>query len=82
MICTKCSECQQIIPGEEVLQNIVEKVKQKREKKEKTKRKPRAVSEYNKFLSEYLKKPELKDILPKLRMSEAAKAWKISKQQS
>ena len=82
MICQKCSECQENIPGEEVLQNIVEKVKQKREKKEKSKRKPRAASEYNKFLSEYLKKPELKDILPKLRMSKAAEAWKISKQQS
>ena len=79
MICAKCSQCQQIIPGEEVLQNIVEKVKQK---KEKTKRKPRAASEYNKFLSEYLKRPELKDILPKMRMSKAAEQWKISKQQS
>ena len=82
MICQKCSECQQIIPGKEVLENIVEKVKQKREKKEKTKRKPRAPSEYNRFLSEYLKKPELKDILPKLRMAKAAEQWKISKQQS
>ena len=82
MICQQCSECQQIIPGKEVLEIVVEKIKQKREKKEKTKRKPRAASEYNKFLSEYLKKPDLKDILPKLRMSEAAKAWKEFKQQS
>ena len=79
MICAKCEKCQENIPGEEVLQNIVEKVKQK---KEKTKRKPRAASEYNKFLSEYLKKPELKDILPKKRMSKAAEAWKEFKQQS
>jgi len=79
MICAKCEKCQDTIPGKEVLENIVEKIKQKREK---TKRKPRAVSEYNKFLSEYLKKPELKDILPKFRMSEAASAWKEFKQQS
>jgi hypothetical protein len=55
MMCQKCSECQQIIPGEEVLEIVVEKIKEKREKKEKTKRKPRAASEYNRFLSEYLK---------------------------
>ena len=82
MICAKCEICQENIPGKEVLEIVVEKIKQKREKKEKTKRKPRAASEYNKFLSEYLKKPELKDILPKMRMSKAAEAWKISKQQS
>ena len=82
MICSKCEICQGTIPGKEVLEMVVEKVKQKREKKEKTKRKPRAPSEYNKFLSEYLKKPELKDILPKLRMSKAAEAWKELKQQS
>ena len=80
MMCQKCSECQENIPGKEVLEIVVEKIKQKKEKKEKTKRKPRAPSEYNKFLSEYLKKPELKDILPKSRMSKAAEAWKISKQ--
>ena len=79
MICAKCEICQGTIPGKEVLEMVVEKVK---EKKEKAKRKPRAPSEYNRFLSEYLKKPELKDILPKLRMSKAAEAWKISKQQS
>ena len=82
MICAKCEKCQDTIPGKEVLEIVVEKIKDKREKKEKTKRKPRAASEYNKFLSEYLKKPELKDILPKLRMSKAAEAWKLSKQQS
>ena len=65
MICAKCEKCQENIPEKEVLEIVVEKIKQKREKKEKTKRKPRAASEYNKFLSEYLKKPELKDILPK-----------------
>ena len=82
MICAKCEKCQENIPGKEVLEIVVEKIKQKREKKEKTKRKPRAASEYNKFLSEYLKKPELKDILPKLRMAKAASAWKEFKQQS
>ena len=79
MMCQKCSECQENIPGKEVLEIVVEKIKQKNEK---TKRKPRAASEYNKFLSEYLKRPELKDILPKLRMSKAAEAWKELKQQS
>jgi len=82
MICAKCEKCQDTIHGKEVLENIVEKIKEKREKKEKTKRKPREPSAYNKFLSEYLKKPELKDILPKLRMSKAAEAWKELKQQS
>ena len=78
-MCTKCEICQGTIPGKEVLEMVVEKIKQK---KEKAKRKPREPSAYNKFLSEYLKKPELKDILPKMRMAKAAEQWKISKQQS
>ena len=48
-------KCQDTIPGKEVLEIVVEKIKEKREKKDKTKRKPRAASEYNIFLSEYLK---------------------------
>ena len=102
MICAKCEICKDTIPGEEVLQKVVEKIKHKREQKDKCKepifskregvkleerievkhKSKRQPSAYNKFLSEYLKKPELKDILPKMRMSKAAEAWKISKQQS
>jgi len=69
MLCDKCNE--PIFSKREK-----NKVEEKVEVKQKTKRAP---SLYNTFLSDYLKRSELKDVLPKERMKIASQAWKDSK---
>ena len=68
-----CNKCQEPIFSKREGTKIEER---EVEVKQKTKRAP---SEYNKFLSDYLKKPELKEVLPKERMKIASQAWKDSK---
>ena len=81
MFCDKCE--QQIILTEKVLKTVIEKVQLKKvktkEDKEKMKRKP---SSYNIFLSQFMKKEEIKIHKPKMRMQMASVAWNDLKTQS
>ena len=78
MICTKCK--QEII-AEEVLETVIEKVKLKKETKEKEKIK-RQPSLYNIFLSEFMKREDVKMNAPKIRMRLASEEWNKLKTQS
>jgi hypothetical protein len=78
MFCDKCK--QEIILTEEVLETVIEKVKIKKEEdKEKTKRQP---SLYNIFLSQYMKREDVKMHAPKIRMRLASLEWNKLKTQS